>query len=348
MPKVFIIVPVYNAEKTLRKTIESIRKQTFTDYELILVDDGSKDESGAICDAAAKKDRRIKVIHQGNQGVIAARLAGIRGILQEGYTTFCDADDYLPKDAVEKLITLAEAENADLVSGTLYRVFGKLMKMRGSVPPSMTTLHTYCDDEIRLKLLPSYFGITDFPGYMPTKLYRNELLCKSVDFECPVKFFQEDIAFNLQLLLLAKRVVTTPEPVYCYRSGGGTSRFMPTFLEDCISLYQFKKEQIEKNDLSQELHYYVAVELKNEVYTWLEMHYAKNRNREETLKEIAVCCKRPEIIEAVNYPRDDTSGVREFRELVREGRVNEIYALIESEFAKKKWKRTIKSLLNRF
>lgn len=78
MAQVSIIVPVYQIEKYIRKCIESIQSQTFSDFELILVDDGSKDASGSICDEYAKKDNRIKVIHKKNEGVASARNEGIK------------------------------------------------------------------------------------------------------------------------------------------------------------------------------------------------------------------------------------------------------------------------------
>ena len=78
MPKLSVIVPVYNTEKYLRECIDSILGQTFTDFELILVDDGSTDGSGAICDAYAQKDPRIRVIHQENGGITVARKSGVR------------------------------------------------------------------------------------------------------------------------------------------------------------------------------------------------------------------------------------------------------------------------------
>ena len=97
MPEISIIVPVYKAEKYLSKCIESILGQTFTDFELILVDDGSPDKSGDICDSYAKKDNRIKVIHQSNFGVSAARNSALDLAIGK-YIMFCDSDDWVEPD----------------------------------------------------------------------------------------------------------------------------------------------------------------------------------------------------------------------------------------------------------
>lgn len=94
MSEISIIVPVYNAEKYLDRCVESILGQTFSDFELILVDDGSPDNSGKLCDKWAKKDHRIKVVHQANKGAGAARNAGLR-IAEGRYIGFVDSDNWI-------------------------------------------------------------------------------------------------------------------------------------------------------------------------------------------------------------------------------------------------------------
>ena len=91
-PKISVIVPVYNVEMFLRRCIDSILAQTFTDFELLLIDDGSKDKSGEICDEYATKDVRIRVFHKQNGGVSSARNVGLNHAIGE-YICFCDADD---------------------------------------------------------------------------------------------------------------------------------------------------------------------------------------------------------------------------------------------------------------
>ena len=102
-PKISVIVPVYNAEKSLCRCIDSILTQTYQDFELLLIDDGSKDSSGAICDSYVAKDSRIKVFHKPNGGVSSARNLGIDNAQGE-WLTFVDADDYLSYDAYELIV----------------------------------------------------------------------------------------------------------------------------------------------------------------------------------------------------------------------------------------------------
>ena len=109
-----IIVPVYNVEKYLEACVNSILNSTFTDYELILVDDGSTDRSGEICDDYQEMDQRITVIHQENAGVAAARNAGLR-VSRGEYITFVDSDDLVHPLMLETLIT--EISSGDYAMG---------------------------------------------------------------------------------------------------------------------------------------------------------------------------------------------------------------------------------------
>ena len=112
-PTISIIVPVYNVEKYLPECIESILAQTFTDFELILVEDGSPDGCPALCDAAAEKDGRIRVIHQKNGGLSAARNAGL-DIARGEWIGFVDSDDYIAPEMYEKLYRAVQQTGADL------------------------------------------------------------------------------------------------------------------------------------------------------------------------------------------------------------------------------------------
>ena len=114
-PLLSVIVPVYKAEKYIDRCINSILNQTLKSLELILVDDGSPDNSGAICDEYAKKDARVKVIHKENGGAASARNVGIKEANGE-YMGFCDADDYLALDMYQTLISLMNENNLNTVS----------------------------------------------------------------------------------------------------------------------------------------------------------------------------------------------------------------------------------------
>lgn len=114
LPKISIIVPVYKAEPYLHRCVDSILAQTFTEWELILVDDGSPDQSGKICDEYAKKDQRVKVIHKVNGGVSSARQKGLDEARGE-YTIHADPDDWAEPNMLEELYNEASKKEADMV-----------------------------------------------------------------------------------------------------------------------------------------------------------------------------------------------------------------------------------------
>ena len=117
IPKISVIIPVYNAEKYLYRCIDSVLVQTFTNWELLLIDDGSKDSSGVICDEYAAKDTRVKVFHKENGGVSDTRNYGL-DLAQGKYLMFLDSDDFwLRNDVLEMLIGKAEENDLDIIRG---------------------------------------------------------------------------------------------------------------------------------------------------------------------------------------------------------------------------------------
>ena len=131
-PLVSIIVPVYNAEKTIGRCIESILGQEYINFELLLMDDGSTDESGRICDSFAKNDTRIHVIHKENSGVSDTRNLAL-DLTQGKYLQFLDADDWITPNATRTFVEAAESTNADMVICDFYRVVDKRVSQKGSI-----------------------------------------------------------------------------------------------------------------------------------------------------------------------------------------------------------------------
>lgn len=109
MPKISVIIPVYNTEKYLHRCIDSVLAQTFIDFELLLIDDGSKDSSGAICDKYAEKDSRVRVFHKENGRVSSARNVGLDNAQGE-WVTFVDSDDWISKDYLEEMMTHSDSD----------------------------------------------------------------------------------------------------------------------------------------------------------------------------------------------------------------------------------------------
>ena len=123
-PYLSIIIPVYNVEQYLKKCLESVLNQTYQEFECILVDDGSTDASGRICDEFAISDSRITVIHKENGGLVSVRKAGLKNA--SGRFIGCvDSDDWVEPDYFEKLLKMQKKYDADIVAGNLFRDIGE-------------------------------------------------------------------------------------------------------------------------------------------------------------------------------------------------------------------------------
>lgn len=211
--KISAIVPVYKVEKYLNQCVESILSQTFTDFELILVDDGSPDNCPAMCDAWAEKDSRIKVIHQKNTGVTQARKNGC-AVASGEYITFVDADDYISADMFEILLQYARTENADYVQGGFEYVW-KNRHLPVTYPGC-----TYDHRQIKNDIIPGYIcGRSDIvPGYTWGYICRRNIV-KDCLAKVPSHIvIREDRIMLLHILNNIDKLAVVPaRPVYYYR-----------------------------------------------------------------------------------------------------------------------------------
>lgn len=206
-PLISVIVPVYKVERYLPRCIESILKQTYTNFELILVDDGTPDRSGMICDRYAEKDSRIRVIHKENGGVSTARNAGIDAAKGE-WITFVDADDWVSNDYIEALVTPLLQGQYDLSVGSIeVRGISKTSK-----PLKSESLDIINDsDERRIAFLCRH----EFYGPW-IKLYSSEIIKKNnVYFVVGMKY-GEDLVFVLEYLKYCKKICALEKIIYYY------------------------------------------------------------------------------------------------------------------------------------
>lgn len=206
-PTVSIIVPVYNAEHTIRRCIESILEQEYTDFELLLVDDGSKDRSGAICDEYT--DPRIRVIHKENSGVSATRNLAIdqaRGT----YLQFLDSDDWITPDATLSLVRAAEAHQCDLVISDFYRVIGERVSRKGDIDDDTVLSREEYAAHMMENPADFYYGV------LWNKLYRRDIVEKYHLRMDPEISWCEDFMFNLEYIRHAETFYALQVPIYYY------------------------------------------------------------------------------------------------------------------------------------
>lgn len=211
-----VIVPVYKIEAYLPKCIESILEQSFTDFELILVDNGSPDNCPKICDEYAKKDSRIKAIHKEHGELLSGRKEGLRNAKGK-YVAYIDGDDWVDKFYLDILFKLAEVNNSDLVVTGHFREFeGKIE----TVKPAYTGV--FEEDEIKNSILPKamYNGAFcehEIATYVWSKLFKRELL-NEILFEVPGEIVMgEDAAITYTYLSISKKLTISKIPLYYYR-----------------------------------------------------------------------------------------------------------------------------------
>ena len=198
-----VIIPIYKVEEYLDECIDSIVKQTYTNLEIILIDDGSPDECPQMCDEWARKDNRIKVVHKANGGLSDARNAGLE-IASGQYISFVDSDDYIRADMMEKLYAALIRENADIAACGILTCEGEKQTAWG------------CKDMVgtREQIYALLYSDTAYPVAAWNKLYRRT--CWDI-LRFPVGKTCEDAFTTYQLIHSAKRIVMIPEAMYSYR-----------------------------------------------------------------------------------------------------------------------------------
>ena len=237
-PRVSIIVPMYGVEKYVEQCIDSLLNQTLQEIEIILVDDGSPDRSGEIADEYAKKDGRIKVVHQKNSGLGPARNTGIRVATGE-YIGFVDSDDWANCEMFARLYGAAVKNNADIVvSGHCDVTNGVITKIKRHPLAGQTI----CSSEQIMEIRKNLYGhklyddvVEAFPMSVWISIYRRELLVDNmIEFK---EILSEDIIFNLSAYKHANVITFTGDTDYCYRKDEQPS-ITQTFSENKLLRYQ--------------------------------------------------------------------------------------------------------------
>lgn len=228
-PRISVIVPVYNAEKYLARCVESILRQDFTDFELLLVDDGSKDKSGLICDEYAQKDQRVRVFHKKNSGVSSARNIGL-DCAKGSHVCFIDSDDYILKDYLAQLV-LCNADFACCGNKTIDKtnretIYPEMKIGKADIGECLSNL------------------IANYPIGVPWgKMFRMDILKKyNIKFDEKL-FVGEDHVFVQQYLMYCQTLQFIPYVGYNYCYVSNTSKYLFTetqvkdFLEKVVGTY---------------------------------------------------------------------------------------------------------------
>lgn len=249
-PLISVIVPIYNVEKYMDKCISSIIGQTYKNIEIILIDDGSKDCSGAKCDEWKSKDDRIKVIHKKNAGLGLTRNTGLENATGE-FALFVDSDDFLQEYMVERLYTALKDANAETSFCGFCRYYsdGKIINI-----PNYYNDETFTGNNVIFKILlemvgaqPSSFIDSELNMSACLGLYSMNLIKKyGLRFYSEREFISEDIIFNIDYLQRTNKVICIGDCLYFYRVNYSS-------LTRMYNPERFQKEKILYNEVIKRL-----------------------------------------------------------------------------------------------
>ena len=230
-----VIIPIYNAEKTIKRCLDSVLSQTYKNLQIILIDDGSKDQSLSICSKYEKEDKRVKCYKQNHNGVSRARNLGIEKA--EGkYITFVDSDDYIKKDTYEK--ALKKIGDTDIIMFGFYERYEEADHSKTISPKVEGILNA--KDAIYECMIPLGYEVTVW-----NKIYKTELI-KRIKFDVSLKI-SEDELWLIKILKTAKKVCLYNEPFYYYvQNKGSTMRSDSVVDEKWLTAIKAKKAVVDE------------------------------------------------------------------------------------------------------
>lgn len=238
MNKISVIVPVYNVELYLKECLDSIINQTYRDLEIILIDDGSTDMSSDICEEYAKKDDRIIVIHQSNQGSASAKNAGLRKASGE-YLAFVDSDDFLQEDAYEFMVRQLENHHADIIQCCFRMLYQKSNREVNNI----IDIQTVNNSEF-LELFTKDWTC----GLLWDKLYKRNIF-KDIYFKEGHKI--DDEFFTYKGVMNSKKILRVPHYIYNYRQRISSVMFSKDsqlkIISDSLEYLSIRREEVTKS-----------------------------------------------------------------------------------------------------
>jgi len=248
LPLISVIIPVYNVEKYLEECVNSVLVQTYKNIEIILVDDGSTDSSGKICDSYALQNSNVQVIHQLNAGLSDARTAGFKKATGK-YVYFLDSDDYIAENALEKLCLIAEADASDIV---FFDAHSFLDECDEGIKQTYKRKNLY-KTKSGIEIFAEMQNNSEFHSSVPLMLIKKDLfLANKLSFISGI--YYEDMAFTFEVLCLAEKVSQCAECLYFrrYRQNSiMTSRKNIKYFDSTVILYKNILQFIENNKLSE-------------------------------------------------------------------------------------------------
>ena len=252
-PLISIIIPVYNAEKYLHQCLDSVVAQTYTKWECLLIDDGSKDSSGVICDEYAAKDNRFRVFHKENGGVSSARNIGIEESKGE-FIAFYDSDDTIPADSIKVLYSSLCNSKSDSVVGNYKKIYSEENILCSNI------FNDFSESQVEdaLKLFFVYpRGL--FQGYLWNRLFRKKVIVdNNIRFDEYIKYKEDGLFLVLYILKSDNPIVCVPNVVYNYyvRTNSAMGILNKSFSKDYFTNLDARLlilKEIKESEISKEI-----------------------------------------------------------------------------------------------
>lgn len=290
-----VIVPVFNDEKYLKECIESIIKQTYENLQIILIDDGSRDKSGKICDMYAEKDKRIEVIHKENGGVSSARNVGLDNARGE-WVTFIDADDWVEEDFLKLMLEKATKEKADVV----------LCEYNRRIEKNIERVELTAKEEIinSEKHLQNALNPQTGCGYCTMKLIKKSIIKDKFDENLKAA---EDALFSIRLSNKINKEVILRKALYNYRMNSESAvkrydeEYPKKYLKAIKKIKEYLEEQHSNKEAIQNYYNFVAYHVMLIAVNYCYHPENKQKHKLSILKKVCKQTDFKEGIEKSNY-----------------------------------------------
>lgn len=345
-PWMSIVIPVYNAELYLERCLDSIMQQTYTDFEVILVDDGSTDASCRICSRYALTDNRIRYFRKDNGGSFHTRIYGAK-LASGSYITFCDADDYyVTRDAFSRIHEeLKDDEYSVLQFGHIKKYNHMRRKSKEVDAPEVLSRQEFLEREYP-KLLCSVWNGARIDSCVWNKVYHRDMLAELPETEERI-FWGDDLIMNLHLCEKCKAFRIIPDALYCYSVlVGGTKKFSAAAMKDldAIKKYQFRFLERHQGEMKGSM----LKQLHSETAGWFFVHIRQaldHMDDAELRHMITESLALPSFILAAAYFADHTEESWEAACLLREAYVDAYLEKAKEKRRQVSIKQSVKKIL---
>ncbi len=302
MDKITVIVPVYNVENYLEEAINSVISQTYKNLEILIIDDGSTDNSSQICDKYAKKDIRIKVFHQTNKGLSGARNTGLKNATGK-YIMFLDSDDKFEPQACETMYKFIERTKADYAIGNYINIDEDGSKWENPIFKK----DTYKEFTLSIKDYEKSFYIMNSAVW--NKIFRKSFL-DSLNITFVERLPAEDAIFTTTCFIKSKKVCYIPEIIYQYRqrySNSISNSCSKKYFDGINKAYNIIYQNFKDNNEIGFYRYFYAKSMNYILYKFIDSTKLERQERIEILQnmkwfyELSIEIKVPTILKSVKY-----------------------------------------------